>query len=35
VCSFSNQSESKVKQFEAMTPHLVLFNHSMVLICDQ
>jgi hypothetical protein len=26
----SNQSEPKVKQFAATTPHLVLLNHSMV-----
>jgi hypothetical protein len=30
-----SQSKLKPKQFAAMTPHLLLLNHSMILICDQ
>jgi hypothetical protein len=31
----SNQSGPKLKQFAAITPHLLLLIHSMPLVCDQ
>jgi hypothetical protein len=31
----SNQCEPLWKQFAAMTPHQLLLNHSMALVCDQ
>jgi hypothetical protein len=30
-----SQSEPKLKQFAAITPHPLLLNHSMALVCDQ
>ena len=31
----SHQSEPKLEQFAAITPHVLVLNHSMPLVCDQ